>query len=871
MKKIAIILTVLSLSLTATFALEVGMSVNTLPTGQKVIIKEVRDNPIVKIDTWINTGSINEDEKTTGISHFLEHLFFKGTKKYPTGSFDRILDSKGATVNAGTSKDYTHYYIQIPSEHFDLALELHADMLQNPLIPRKELERERPVVIEEISKGKDNPSRRVFDNLYEIMYSKSNHPYKRGVIGTKEVIENVTREELLDYFNKFYTPDAYTTIIVGDVDKTEALDKVAKAFNKETKTKKKQVKIKYPRVKPMDKIEIKEETMDINKTHIMLGFLAPKFSLPQDNYALDVLATILTDGKSSILIQKLKEENQLILSANAGNYSQKDSGMFYIYLTLEPSKEDCALSTLLEELAKIQKGEFNKELLTKAKNQIKTDTYYSRESISNISEDLGYDFTFSTDVNYYENYLKNIEKVTTQDVIDVAKKYLILDKYALSIVRPSGFKKVANVEKKDNWGAVKVLEQKDNAKKVLLNNGATLITKKKKTNSIVALDISIKGAKLQEKKPTSAMLAAASATTGSKNFTNSQFATFLDENGIKLSVSTTSDIFSIVLQSTKDNLDKAFVALDEVLNNPIFSDYEIDKIKKRKIQELKSISDNPSSYVFDEFKRLAFLNTIYGQNSTFVLNNINKVTRDDIVEYYSRIINGENMSIAVVGDIDENYIISKLDEIIKKKPTSTKVDFKTIKFNPYQNDKNIETTLYKNEVKANWLALGYKTTGIYNRKDIATLNVINAILGEGMSSRLFTKLREEQGLAYAVGSDLSTNILDGAFVAYIGTNSKSIEQAKTGILAELEKLKKEMVTTSELNDAKDKILGRFLLSLETNMDEATIMNWYSTLGYSLNALEEYKKLIKEVSQGDIIEVANKYFTKPYIYTVVKEK
>ncbi|MBR3605123.1 MAG: insulinase family protein, partial [Candidatus Gastranaerophilales bacterium] len=666
MKKIAIILTVLSFSLTATFALEVGLSVNTLPSGQKVIIKEVKDNPIVKIDTWINTGSINEDEKTTGISHFLEHLFFKGTKKYPTGTMDRILDSKGATVNAGTSKDYTHYYIQIPSEHFDLALELHADMLQNPLIPRKELERERPVVIEEISKGKDSPSRRVFDNLYEAMYSKSNHPYKRGVIGTKEVIENVTREEILDYFNKFYTPDAYTTVIVGDVDKAIALEKVAKAFNK---TKKKQTKVKYPRVKPMDKIEIKEEAMDINKTHIMLGFLAPKFSLPQDNYALDVLSTMLTSGKSSILNQKLKEENQLVLSTNAGNYSQKDSGIFYVYLTLEPSKEDCALNALKEELLKIQKGEFDKEILAKAKNQIKTDTYYARESISNISEDLGYDFTFSTDVNYYENYLKNIEKVTAQDIINASKKYLTLDKYALSIVRPSGFKKVSNIEEKNNWNAVKVLEQKDNTKKVLLNNGATLITKRKTTNSIIAIDISIKGAKLQEKKPTSAMLAAASATTGSKNFTNSQFATFLDENGIKLSVSTTSDIFSIVLQSTKDNLDKAFIALNEVINNPIFSDYEIDKIRKRKIQELKSISDSPSSYVFDEFKKLAFLNTIYGQNSTFVLNNINKVTRDDIVEYYSRIINGENMSISVVGDIDENYITAKLDEIIKKNPT----------------------------------------------------------------------------------------------------------------------------------------------------------------------------------------------------------
>lgn len=867
MKKLIIIL-FLMLSFCHTFALEDGLSVNTLPSGQKVVIKEVHDNPIVKIDTWINTGSINEDDKTTGISHFLEHLFFKGTQKYPTGMMDKILDSKGASVNAATSKDFTHYYIQIPSKDFDLALELHADMLQNPLIPRKELERERPVVIEEISKTKDSAQRCVFDNLYELIYAKSNHPYKRGVIGKKEVIESVTREELLDYFNKFYTPDAYTTVIVGDVDKVQALQKVANAFRQ---TKKKQTKVKYPHIKPLTKIETKIETMDVNNTHIMLGFLAPKFSYPKDNYALDVLSVMLSSGKSSILNQSLKEDKELVLSVDTGNYSQKDSGIFYVSMLLAPKNEDEAIKALIFELSKIQKGDFNKELLDKAKNQIKTDTYYSRESISNISGDLGYDFTFINDINYYENYLKNIEKVSVQDVIQVAKKYLTLDRYALSIVRPMEFKKVSNIENKEIFNSVKVLQNKDNVKKVLLNNGSTLITKNKKTNSIVAIDISIKGTKAIEKKPTTAMFAALGATLGSKNFTNSQFATFLDENGIKLGVSSSNDVFSIVIQSIKDNLDKALFALDEVLNNPTFADFEINKVRQRKIQELKAIADSPSSFVFDEIKRLAFLNTIYGQNSTFILNNINKVTREDIVEFYSKVINPQNMSITVVGDIDENYIASKLDKIIKINPKGEKFDFKNQKFTPYHPQKNIETTLFKKELQANWLAIAYKTTGVYNRKDSAVLAVINAILGDGMSSRLFVKLREEQGLAYAVGSSNSTGILDGAFIAYIGTNSKSVEQAKNSILEEFEMLKKEMVTTNELNDAKDKLLGQFLLSLETSLDEASLLNYYSILGFDLNALEEYKKLILEVTQSDIIEVANKYFSRPYLYTVVKEK
>ena len=865
------------LSVNLAFCLEEGLSYNVLPSGQKVVIKEVRDNNIVKIDTWINTGSINEDDKTTGISHFLEHLFFKGTKNHPTGEFDKILDSKGAHVNAATSKDFTHYYIEIPSEHFDLALSLHADMLQNPMIPEDELEKERKVVIEEISKTKDSPTNRMFENLYSLVYSKSNHPYKRPVIGKKEVIENVSRKEILDYFDKFYTPDSYTTVIVGDVDKNDALKKVSQAFNKGANAKKRQTKINYPKILPLNKIETIEDEMDINKTYVMLGFLAPKFDSGKkgikENFALDILSTMLTSSKSSILNQELKEKKELVLSISSGNYSQKDSGLFYIYITIDPDKEKEAIDGIIEQLAKIQRGEFDENIIQKAKNQIKTDTYYSRESISNISDDLGYDFTFSSDINFYDNYLKNIDKITKKDIVDAAKKYLILDKYALSIVRAKDAKKelkpVSDTIQKnyDN----KLIEQKENTKKTLLQNGATLITKPKKTNSIIAINLSIKGSKAIEKVPLSSMLLAASATSGSKNFTSAQFAQFLDENGIKLSFTSSNDIFSIMVQTTCDNLDKAFIALDEVLNNALFPDDEIEKIKRNKIKELKAISDSPSRFVFDEFKRLAFKDSIYGQNSTFILNNIGKVKRSDIVELYSKIINPENMNIAVVGNIDENYIQNKLNEIIKKNDKGSKFEYSKQNYIPYHPIQNVETKLYKKELMTNWMALGYKIPGVLERKDIATITIINSILGDGMSSRLFTKLREEQALAYSVGSTTSTNVLDGAFLLYIATNVQSIDKAKSGLINQIDRLKKEEVSKKELDDAKDKIMGQLLLSIETNMDEAELLGWYSTLGYDLSAFDEYKNLIKNVSQKDIMDIANKYFSKPYIYSVVLQE
>ena len=172
MKKLVITLAVLFIS---NFAFAGNFSVYKMNNGQTVIIEQIKNNPIVTIDTWVRTGSINETDKNSGISHFLEHLFFKGTQTHPTGEFDKILESKGAITNAATSKDFTHYYVTIASNYFDLAMELHADMLLHPQVPRKEMEKERKVDIEEIAKSANVPETQCYENLVKLMYST--HPY----------------------------------------------------------------------------------------------------------------------------------------------------------------------------------------------------------------------------------------------------------------------------------------------------------------------------------------------------------------------------------------------------------------------------------------------------------------------------------------------------------------------------------------------------------------------------------------------------------------------------------------------------------------------------------------------------------------------
>ena len=172
------------------------------------------------------------------------------------------------------------------------------------------------------------------------------------------------------------------------------------------------------------------------------------------------------------------------------------------------------------------------------------------------------------------------------------------------------------------------------------------------------------------------------------------------------------------------------------------------------------------------------------------------------------------------------------------------------------------------DTQASWLLLGWLTDGVTNQKDWATLQVIDSILGSGMSSRLFTQLRDNQGLAYAVGSSFSSNINKGVFALYIATNPENAVVAKNGMLNEIEKLKKEFVTEKELKEAKDKLLGNFVLSMETNLDKASLINNLEVSERNYDFIDKYPQLVNEVTLQDIIKTANKYFNAPYVFTIV---
>jgi len=883
-KKIVFVLCSILFCFNSCFASD--LTVKKLPRGQKVIIKEVKTNPIVTIDTWIKTGSIDETVETQGVAHFLEHLFFKGTHKNPTGVFDKKIESKGGITNAATSKDYTHYYITIPSDYFEEALSLHADMLLNPMIPRKELEKERLVVLEEISKNLDSPDRLLSNNLFDVLYE--GHPYKNPVIGTQDVIKTVTRESILDFYHRNYDPSNMTTVIVGDVDTKKAMELVEKYFKTENDEYIVANK-KYPKINELNESKRIVAKKNIETAYISIAYRVNKNVKQKEIYALDVLSSILAECASSRLNQNLKEEKQLVNSISSGFSLMRQDNLFSINAVLKPENLDVVEKEIYKEIENIKLNGITKEELDKAKSIIATGTYYDRESTANIANSVGYLSLFYDGTKFYDNYVKNINNVNLWDVKKVANKYLINNKNAVSIVLPEKFdsknmKKmwttIPPAQQKNKTVRLKyenlyeslpnysILEKNSNTTKYKLENGMIVIIENNLENEIVAMNISAFGGNFIEKTPSEATLVAKTIKDKTVNYKGADLSRFLDERGIGLSYSAGVDTFNINLLATRNELEAALNVLYETANNAVFDESDISKNKKQIKASIARTKDNPLSLGVDTFKSLAFSDMVYGRNTDIILKNIDKVKRSDLINYYKKILSPKNLVVSVVGNVDDKKILSALNYIFKDNGIS-KNDIASIEKNIYKPVINVEKTIEKKDVNTSWLLLGFKTCDIYNKKDRAVLKVINAMLGEGMSSRLFRNLRDNQGLAYAVGSSITQNILDGVFLTYIGTSPEKIEIAKTGILNEINILKTEYVTQEELQKAKDKILGNLLISLETNADKAGLLNAYGVLDLSINYLEENKRLIEEVSQSDILAVANKYFSAPYIYVVVK--
>ena len=419
--------------------------------GHKIVFAH-KEGGLVNISTWVRTGSINEDEQNNGISHFLEHLMFKGTNKHPAGEFDRILEAKGAIVNAATWKDYTFYYVTLPKgendEDFNLALELHADMMIDPVLPYDEIgapfdlndknidvKRERHVVIEEIRMREDQPWTKVYNACNRAMYTS--HPYKRDVIGTPQIISQVKQEDIMNYYKTFYSPSNMTTIVVGDFDHKAVLDKLEKLFNFGDRLN--DGIRRYEIDCPTNDTKYIENTACINSAFLMFGYLGVEARDIKNCILLDMLSIILGEGASSRLYRNLieKQEEQIFNIIDSEHYIFRDGGNFFIQANFAPEKKDKAIDLVKAELEKI-KSTLSPDELNKAKKKIKSRFAANAETVSEIGENIGYYMTVCNDLSLVTDYLDIVDGVTIEDLESAACRFLNISNATISVLMPEG-------------------------------------------------------------------------------------------------------------------------------------------------------------------------------------------------------------------------------------------------------------------------------------------------------------------------------------------------------------------------------------------------------------------------------------------------
>ncbi len=405
----------------------------TLENGLRVFLIQDRSAPLAVFQIWYNAGSIHEQIGKTGLSHLLEHMMFKGTPSYGAKTFSKIIKRAGGIDNAGTSKDFVYYFQKLAPDRLHLSIELEADRMNNLIMDAGDFLSERDVVMEERRmRYEDDPQNLVYEEVVAAAFK--NHPYKWPVIGWMEDLRSVTRDDLEEYYRTHYVPNNAFIVIAGNIDVNAVMEKIREEFGPVPRGPEvEQLTIEEPVQRGEKRIVVKKEA---ELPYVLSAYKAPNI-LEKDSYALDVLAGVLSGGKSARIYRSLIDEKGMALSAGAG-YSNfnKYPFLFYLYGTPLPDRKiEDVEKALYEEVDKIKDRAPSEREVQKAKNQIEADFIMNQDSIF-YQAMIFAEFEMIGGWRMQDAYLEGIRKVTPGDVQEAAKKYLIEDRRTVGILVP---------------------------------------------------------------------------------------------------------------------------------------------------------------------------------------------------------------------------------------------------------------------------------------------------------------------------------------------------------------------------------------------------------------------------------------------------
>jgi zinc protease len=842
-------------------ALTAGVQETRLPNGLTLLVKEVRNAPVVSFSVWYRVGSRNEHTGITGVSHLLEHMLFKGTRRYRLGEIPRTLFLNGASFNASTYYDWTNYYATIAADRLELAVRIEADRMVNSRIDKADLDAEMTVVRSELEGGENSPGRLLWQAVVAAAFQA--HPYQWPVIGWRSDVENLPHEALRRYYRTHYGPNNAVAVVVGDVTAAEALRVVRTHFGPIKPIP------KPPEVYTVEPPQRGERRVIVRRggslPMVLIAWKVPEARHP-DSYALDVLAGVLGEGRTSRLYQALVEKG-LASRVDAGAPSLRDPFLFYVSATARPGvTADRLEAALLEEVERVTAAPVTDEELGRAQRRAEADFVFQTNSVTAQARQLGY-WAMLGDWRYLETYLDRVRALGPADVQAVARRYFVAESRTVGRFVPTDGGGAAPPPPREASARVERPRRGDRpiplprpsaapapnrqVSRFTLDNGVSVIVQENRATPTFALRASLSAGGLVEPRERRGVagMTATMLSRGTERRTALEFATALEDVGAALGAGADALVTTVTGHALTRDFDLVMDLFAEMLRQPSFPGADVERLKSEALAGIAQAKSNPDRVADRAFERVVYPVGHPLRPDTFEEAEaaIAALTRDDLVAFHRRQYGPEGMIVVLAGDVAAERVREALQKRLgdwSRNPAAQAVARPGL---PLQAaPASVEVPI----ADRSQTSIVWGHAGGLRRKDadFYAAQVLNMILGGGaLVSRLGTAIRDERGLAYSVYSYFDASLYPGPFRAVLGTNPANAKKAVAALAAEIERIRREGVTAREVDEAVAYLTGRFPLRLETNSGVSEILWAMEFYGLGEDYVDRYAGYYRAVT------------------------
>ncbi len=828
---------------------------STLPNGLTLIVQEDHSAPVASVQAWCGTGSIHEDDQLgAGLSHILEHMLFKGTKKRGGNEIAQAVQDVGGYINAYTSFDRTVYWIDVPKAGASAAIDILSDTVMNSTLPVEEYAKEQEVIRREFAMGFDDPDRVAGQQLFSTAFQT--HPYRLPVIGLMDIFNALTHEQVLAYYKRRYVPNNITFVVVGDIDGHAVRAQLTELFKEHPAQPLRPVFIPAER-KQLGTREVHEE-FATELTRLSLAWHIPELTHP-DVPALDLLSTILGDGRSSRLYRRVREEAGLAHGISAYSYTPGDPGLLGIEATTDPEKRDATLELVVKIVDEIVQHSVTGEELAKAKKMSLAHHLGALTTMRGQASDLGSNWFLTRNLNFTQEYLSAAQEVTADDIQRVAAEYLTADNLTITSLNPQGSLKTKRQgPERAKAGEIQKLE---------LANGLRLLVREDARLPLVSMTAVFRGGLLAETAATNGIthLMAKTLLKGTITRSAEQIAETIEAVGGHIGSDSGNNSFSVSLELTRSDLRLGGELLADVLLNATMPEHAVEREREVQLASIKDEEEHLTSVARNILREAIFTDHPYGLRGKGSAEAVEKLKQKDLLRFRDRYVVARNCVISVFGNVTAAEVQELFEQMLATMKPGELALTAAKPSGPIAATREVQSVRDKAQ---GVLMVGYRGADLFS-PDRTVLELIDEASSD-LGSRFFIRIREQMGLAYYVGTMQLQGLVPGMFAFYLGTDPQKLAAVKKELLDEIALLAADGLTSEELRRAKKKIIGQQLIANQSN----------DTLGYT-SALDElyglgfdhYRQLeteVEAVTQEDVKRVAAKYFLdQPFVVATVR--